>query len=74
MGFVKRFGEFFPKNSKIFFSLQDLAVPLDIFIVPHFVGFVKGFFTFFLRGNTRLSFRLSLQDTHLAMALLGLSP
>ena len=27
MGFVKRFGKFFSKNSKIFFSLQDLAAP-----------------------------------------------
>ena len=48
--------------------------PLDALIISYFKGFVKGFFTFFLRGNTRLLLRLSLRDTHLAMALPGLSP
>ena len=38
MGFVKRFGEFFSKNSKIFFSLQDLAAPLDIFYCSTLAG------------------------------------
>ena len=44
--FVKRFGELFSKNSKIFFSLQDLAAPLDTLIIAHSVRFVKRFFTF----------------------------
>ena len=34
----------------------------------------RGFLHFFLRGSTRLLLRLSLRDTHLAMALPGLSP
>ena len=50
-------------------------VPLiDTLIVSCIGRFVKGFFTFFSRGSTRLLLRLSLRDTHLVVALPGLSP
>ena len=45
--FVKRFGELFSKNSKSFFSLQDLAAPLDTLIIAHSVLVVKRVFQFF---------------------------
>ena len=55
-------------------SLVTHCFPLDTLIVSQLGRFVKGVFTFFLRGNTRLLLRLSLRDTHLAVALPGLSP
>ena len=72
--FVKGFGEFFPKNSKIFFSLQDLAAP---HWHPYCIttwAICQGVFYIFSRGNTRLLLRLSLRDTHHVVSLPGLSP
>ena len=55
-------------------SLVTHYFPLDALIVSQLGQFVKGFFIFFSRGSTRLLLRLSLRDTHLAVALPGLSP
>ena len=52
--------------------------PLELLLCPYCITIWAicqgGFFTFFSRGSTRLLLRLSLQDTHFVVALLGLSP